>query len=88
MHSLEAFCKKVVLRKIHWKTFVSESLLVMLQASGLELYLKRDSNTGVFLWVLEIFRNSFFTEHLQVTASVCAQGQMCKLIIVIYENHS
>ena len=31
------------------KTPVRESILIKLQASGLQLYLKRDSGTGVFL---------------------------------------
>ena len=26
------------------------------------------SDTGVFLWILEISKNIFFTEHLQATA--------------------
>ena len=31
--------------------------------------LKRDSNTNVFLWILQIFKNSYFDEHLLTTAS-------------------
>ena len=31
---------------------------------------ERDSNTGVFLWIFEIFENIFFTEHLRKTASL------------------
>ena len=34
------------------------------------LFLKRDSNTGLFLWNLLIFKNIYFQEHLQTTASV------------------
>ena len=30
---------------------------------------KRDSTTGVFLWILRIFKNINFLEHLQTTAS-------------------
>ena len=31
--------------------------------------LKRDSNTGFFLWIFcENFKNTLFTKHLQVTA--------------------
>ena len=51
-------------------TCVRFSFLIKLQeltqasASGLQLYLKRD--TGVFLWIFEISKNTFFfTEHLQ-----------------------
>ena len=36
-------------------TCVRVSLLMKLQASGLKLYLKRDSGTGVFLWILRNF---------------------------------
>ena len=32
---------------------------------GLQLYQKRDSNTGVFMWNLLNFLEHFFTEHLQ-----------------------
>ena len=39
------------------------------QASGLQLFEKRDSGTGVFLWILRNFKNTFFTEHLQTAAS-------------------
>ena len=44
------------------------SFLIKLQASGLRLYWKRDSGTGVFLWI-EISKDTFFTEHLWTTAS-------------------
>ena len=30
---------------------------------------KRDFGTGVFLWICEISKNTFFTEHLRATAS-------------------
>ena len=36
-------------------TCVRVSLLMKLQASGLKLYLKRDSGTGVFFWILRNF---------------------------------
>ena len=37
---------------------------------GLQLYLKIDSGTYVFLWILQkIFKNTFFTEHLLATTS-------------------
>ena len=46
--------------KIHQKnTCARISFLIKLQASSLQLYQKRDSGTGVFLWTL---RN--FSEHL------------------------
>ena len=35
----------------------------------LQLYKKRGSGTGVFLGILQNFKNNFFTEHLWTTAS-------------------
>ena len=32
-------------------------------------FLKRDSNTGVFLWICEIFKSTYFEEHLLTAAS-------------------
>ena len=65
---------------IKHKTFIFNVCIVLLshgidecldqyRASGLHLYSKRDSGTGVFLWIYEISKNFFFTEHLQETAS-------------------
>ena len=36
----------------------------------LQLYLKRQSGTGVFLWVLQNFMEHLLTEYLSATASV------------------
>ena len=44
-------------------TSVRVSFLIRLQAWGLQLYWKRDSDTGVFLWICEISKKTFFTEH-------------------------
>ena len=41
----------------------------MKKAWGLQLYWKRDPGTGIFLWILLISKNTFFTEHLWATAS-------------------
>ena len=46
-------------RKIHWKTPAPESL-IKLQTSDLQLYLKRDSGTGVFLGILREFSEHLF----------------------------
>ena len=40
-----------------------------LQASDLQLYLKRGSGTGVSCEFCKTFKNTFFTEHLWTTAS-------------------
>ena len=36
------------------------SFLIKLQAWGLQLYLKRDTGTGIFLWVFQIFEEHLF----------------------------
>ena len=45
---------------MHRKTPVLEFFQIQLQAS----------NTGVFLWFCEIFKNTFFTEHLRVAGEL------------------
>ena len=58
----EVLCKQGVLeisQNSHENTCARVSFLIKLQAWGLQIYLKRDSGTGVFLW---IFQN--FWEHL------------------------
>ena len=39
----------------------------------LQRYWKRDSGTGVFLWILQDFKNTSFTEYLMMTASILQQ---------------
>ena len=39
--------------------------LIKLLASRSATVLKRDSNTGVFLWILQIFKNTYFEVELQ-----------------------
>ena len=36
----------------------------------MQLYLERDSDTDVSLWILQNFKERFFTEHFRMTASV------------------
>ena len=67
----EVFCKKSVLRnfaKFTKKTCTRISFLKKLRAPGLQLYLKRDSGTGVFLWILRNFYEHLF---LQNTSGGC-----------------
>ena len=52
------------------KTFVLESLFNNLQDWVTETLLKRDSKTGVFLWNLRNFKNTYFEEYLLTTAPV------------------
>ena len=45
-------------------------LLLKLQAlQALQLYFKKDSNTGFFLWNLRNFKSIYFVEHQQTAAS-------------------
>ena len=70
-HSL-MFSKIVVLKnfviftgkQLYWSLF-----LIKLQAWKTATLLKRDSNTCVFLWILQIFRNSLFYRTPAVAAS-------------------
>ena len=41
-----------------------------MQATSCSLIKKRDFNTGVFLWILQNFKNTSFTEHLRANASI------------------
>ena len=51
---------------IHKKTTVLESFLN--KVAGLQ-GIKRDPNTGVFLWILKNFKDTYFEEHLRTAAS-------------------
>ena len=53
------------LRRIHRKASVSESLFNKLHAFRPATLLKRDSNTGVFLWFYKFFNDTYFEEHLR-----------------------
>ena len=50
-------------------TCVGISFLIKLQAFRAPALLKRDSNTGVFCEHWEIFKNTYFEEHLRTAAS-------------------
>ena len=51
-------------RNIYRKMPVLKSVFNKLQTWSPATSLKRDFDTGVFLWMLRIFKNSSFTEHL------------------------
>ena len=62
----EVFCKKGVLGNFansQKNTGARASFLIKLQASGLQLYWKRDSSTGVFLWILWNFYDQLFLQN-------------------------
>ena len=54
-----------ILQNSQENTCVRFSSLIKLQACGLQLYWKGDSDTGVFLWIFETYENTFFIEHLR-----------------------
>ena len=59
-----------ILQNSQKNTCTRVSFWIKLQASGLQLYQTSDSDTGVFMWVLQYSKNTFFTDHLWATASV------------------
>ena len=59
----DVFCEKSVLRnfaKFTGKHLCQGLFLIKLQTWGLQLYLIRDSGTGVFLWILRNFSEQLF----------------------------
>ena len=59
-----------ILQNSQENTCARVSFLIKLETSGLQLYWKRDSGTGIFLWILQNFwEQLFFTEHLWTTVS-------------------
>ena len=46
------------------------SLLIKVMTWSLQFYLKRDSGTRVFLWILWNFQEYIFREYLHATASL------------------
>ena len=65
--------KKVLLRILHnsqESTCASVCILINLQAWGLELYLKRESGTGVFLWYFSKFLRTSFSEKVVASANI------------------
>ena len=64
--------KKAVLK--HWAILIEKYLCWSLFSINLQAYksatlLQTDSNTGLFLWILQNFKNLFFKGHLWTTAS-------------------
>ena len=71
---LEMFYEKVFLKISHnsqGNTCVAVSVLIKLQGWGLQLYYKGNLAKIFSCYFCEIFPNTFFTEHLQATASAC-----------------
>ena len=68
----EVFCKKVflkILQNSQGNKCAIVSFLIKLQAKACN-FIKKKTDTGVFLWILRNFsENVFFAEHLLVAAS-------------------
>ena len=60
-------------------TYTRVCLLIKLQAWGLQLYWKRDSGTGVFLWILRNFYEHFLYRTPPVAASETSKQGGCLL---------
>ena len=68
----EVFYKKTVLKNFlntHTKIPVFKSLFNQVAALQIPNFLKRGSNTGVFLWHCKIFKKVYFKENLLTAAS-------------------
>ena len=68
----EVLCKKEFIKILpnSRKTPVPEPLFLnKVVGLSLQLFLKRDSSAGVFLWISRNFKNTFFTEHCKESAS-------------------
>ena len=87
-HPSEVFCKKSALK--NFANFTGKHLcwgffLIKLQAFRPGIFLKRDSNTGVFMENLKIFKNTYFEDHLRTTTSgslqTCMRKQLMQYII-------
>ena len=76
-YQAEAATGGVLLRKVFLKiseklqenTCARVSFLIKLQVSGLQLYLKKDCDTGFSREFFKISKDTFFTEYILVTAS-------------------
>ena len=64
--------KRGVLKNFTGKDLCQSRFLITLQAFSLATLLKRNSNAGVFCEIYEIFKNTYFEEHLRMTASMIA----------------
>ena len=74
----KVFCKVIVLR--NFANFTGKHL-----CQGLQLYQKRVSGTGIFMWILRNFylRTLFFTEHLRWLLLICSKWQFDLLSVFI-----
>ena len=60
--------------------------LMQLQASGKQLYWKRDLKKMISCKFYEVFKNTFFVEPLEATASEPSNQPLCSDIIKKYRN--
>ena len=62
--------KESVLRNFTGKHLCWSLFLIKSVAFRPVTLLKRDSNTGVFLYIMRIFKNTYFEEYLRTTGSI------------------
>ena len=65
----DVFYRKKIPQNSQENTCARVSFLMKFQVSGLHLFSKRDSGTGVFLWILRNFEEHLFYRNLRKTAS-------------------
>ena len=62
--------------------------LTKVQAWKSAALLKRDSNTGVFLWILRIFKNTYIEKHLRTTTSGVTRKMLLRPSLEAYSEPS
>ena len=65
---LEVFYKKVIVKNISKFTGKHQCWSLILNKNAGCNVIKKVFNTGVFLWILRNFKNTFFTKQFRVTA--------------------
>ena len=76
------YIKKLFLRILLYLQETPMLKFLFNEVAGLQAYkfIKRDSNAGVFLWILAFFKDNYFEEHLWTAASNCGN------LAVFWEN--
>ena len=65
----DVFFRKKIPQNAQENTCARVFFLIKFQVSGLHLFLKRDSGTCIFLWILQNFEEHLFYRNLRTTAS-------------------
>ena len=67
----QLFLKRCFLKfcKTHVKTFLLESLFNNVAGLNAWNFIKKDSGTGIFQWILQFFKKPYLEPHLRMTAT-------------------